>query len=454
MGSRWWVLACLCLMGCESEAVLVVSLRTDLVPGLEVTRATTTVADASATADFALGDDLIAGTRIAAFDVPHGQQRVTVTLSGPGAESLRRTVVVDVRGGTAVTVVLTRSCRGVSCPAASDAAATECLGGVCVAPECTPETPEQCPTAECAADGECPSGPACTSPACLDGVCGLRADASECGGGACDPDEGCVGASTPDGGVPMDAGPEPDAGVIDSGALDSGTSRLDSGRGDPPRDGGGPRDCASVCPGSCEGPLCVLDGTPLQSVCPDGVDCEFRCLGFGSCDVELFCGDGACNVRCEGPSSCRSIIHCGDASTCDVRCTNSTACGTVNCGAGACDVDCTREMTCTEVQCGTGAANVECAAMGACNTVTCPAPATRLDLVCDGFGACSDVSCGADTCVIDCLGTSCTNVTCDTACNCDVACMGFGGCSSVTCPSGCMSGPGCMSAGGGGCGCT
>lgn len=453
----WCALLLLCLAGCESEAVLVVSLRTDLVGGLEVDRAATVVDDGTmASTPLSAADDLIGGRRVAELSVAPGRRRVTVELSGPDGFVARRTLLVDVRGATAVTAVITRSCRGVTCPEASDAAATECLGGVCVPPECTPETPEFCPVAECEAPADCASGPMCTAPVCLGGACGLRADASACEGGVCDPDEGCVDAPPPDAGLPMDAGPG-DAGLSDAGPVDAGPS--DAGPSDAGPSDAGPSDagrsvCAGVCPGTCEGELCVLNGAAGQQVCPSrGVDCEFRCTGFGSCDGPLTCGAGDCTVICNGPSSCSGDIRCGGAARCDVRCTNSSTCtGEILCGANRCGVECSRESSCTTVRCGPGRADVSCTAMATCGEVLCPS-AARLDLVCTGFGACDDVSCGGAECAIDCSGTSCATVACAPACDCDVTCTGFSSCGTVTCPSGCASGRGCMSDGTPACGC-
>ncbi|MEC7524112.1 MAG: hypothetical protein VYE22_29795 [Myxococcota bacterium] len=450
----WWALALLLLAGCEGDALLVVSLRTDLVGGLEVTRAATVVDDGAAmeSASLAAGEDLVGGRRIAELSVAPGRRRVTVELSGPDGFVARRTLLVDVRGATAVTAVITRSCRGVMCPEASDAAATECLGGVCVPPECTPETPEFCPVAECEAAADCASGPMCTAPVCLGGACGLRADASACEGGVCDPDEGCVDGPAPDAGPPRDAG-LPDSGLPDGGLGDSGPT--DSGLPDTgPPDAGPDPGCVAACPGRCEGDLCVLDGTPGETACPPEIPCEFRCLGFTSCSSGLTCADGPCRFRCEGPGSCAGELLCGSASRCDVTCSGSGACdGVIRCGSGRCDVDCVNDNTCLEVGCGAAPADIECSAPGACSTVTCRAPSPRLDLLCMGFGACNDVTCSASVCAIDCSGTSCGSVNCSAACDCDVTCAGLGTCSSVECPTACASGRGCRSDGTPACAC-
>jgi len=432
-----WLLAVLAigLAGCDGDAVLVVSLRTDYVVGLEVDRATTVVGDGLATESIALdpSDDLIAGRRIAELSVPAGRRRITVELSGPGGFVARRVLALDVQTAAAVTAVITRSCAGVACPSASDAAATECLGGVCVSPECTPETPESCPEDQCEVDGDCAGGgPACTSPACFGGACGLRVDPGVCEPGVCDPVEGCVGAPPPDAGT--------DAGVV----MDAGP---------PPVDAGSP--CAQGCPGSCRGEICVLDGSPGQTVCPAGLDCELACDGFGACDSRLVCGDGVCVVHCGGGNACAGGVDCGRASRCEVTCDGPNACrlGAIECGTGACDVRCESDQSCTEVACGPGGSLVSCVGTGACPQVTCNEARGRLTLSCTGFGSCADVDCAGQECDIDCADNTCMSVDCAGACDCDVTCAPTGCGFGATCSPGCGAERGCMSDGTGACGC-
>ena len=98
------------------------------------------------------------------------------------------------RSSTIATVVLTRDCRGVDC--SMEDAASSCLGGRCSDPRCTPETPEFC-SAECAADGDCPTLSECSTPHCQDGLCLYRVEDARCGAlERCDIELGCL--SRPD----------------------------------------------------------------------------------------------------------------------------------------------------------------------------------------------------------------------------------------------------------------
>lgn len=175
------------LAGCGGEGDLFVELRTDWVPGQEVVRVDTAL-DGTPIGSLATahGDPLARGVRIAeAVAVPLGSHEVAVALIGPGdAVVARRRVRITLRGSLSVTVLVTRDCEGVSCPT-TDPSLSECVGGRCVAPECTPETPEACPPPSCE-----PS--ACASPvSCAEGVCDSGACLIAPIAGACEPDEYC-----------------------------------------------------------------------------------------------------------------------------------------------------------------------------------------------------------------------------------------------------------------------
>ncbi len=196
---RLWFVALLALSACGSDPRLRVDLRTDYVPRLEfVTVRTDIYADVDRTelelrAEFDLGDAQSAfeGVRIADARVGSGIKTLVVSLlERTGAILAERVIVVDVRGDTGVTALLTRNCEGVACPA-SIAAATQCLGGQCVTPDCTPETPENCPEPVCTTADDCPTGSSCTTPMCVSGACTLM-PTTECGDLLCDPNIGCV----------------------------------------------------------------------------------------------------------------------------------------------------------------------------------------------------------------------------------------------------------------------
>ncbi len=140
--------------------------------------------------------DLTQGMRIAELsDLTPGQYRVKVQLSGDVVVP-ERVIRVEMEDSFAVTVVITRDCADVVCPA-SEAALTQCLGGVCVDPACTPETPEHCPTPECASDADCAdTGIACAPAACVAGVCTAAPSSQTCLiGEYCEPTMGCIAQS-------------------------------------------------------------------------------------------------------------------------------------------------------------------------------------------------------------------------------------------------------------------
>ncbi len=233
-------LGLLCLgFGCEGDGslTLLVELKTDLVPGVEfaavhtsvATAAEPTVTIAEREVDVALGRDLTAGRRVAELDgLAPGTYVVTVSLVDiAGARVMSRDVVVTATATTGFTVLMTRNCVEVQCPAASgDPTHSACVGGRCVEPRCTPETPEYCPIPECMAASQC-SGDvsACAEPTCENGTCLVRTETAMCGGGEyCDPAVGCTPVPALGDGGAMDAGPGDagDAGDAGGGDADAG----------------------------------------------------------------------------------------------------------------------------------------------------------------------------------------------------------------------------------------
>lgn len=227
------------LTACSSnETGLVADLRTDYVAGLEVVRVTTSVVQVGATgpalletADVPAGADLLAGYRIANFDLPPGTWEATVTLEAArGADLAGRRVIVDIPEGSRIgaTLVVTRNCESVVC--ADD---QTCQDGMCVDPRCSPETPSACPAPVCTADSECTAmGAACVVGRCRDGVCFSAADDALCGGGElCDPVAGCVPVGVDVG--PMDSGVD----AMDSDVADADDAGTDGGGGDEPLTG-------------------------------------------------------------------------------------------------------------------------------------------------------------------------------------------------------------------------
>jgi len=228
------------LAGCGDDgALLVVDVRTDLVPAADFASVETLLAGSPFTAStearrVATGDlagaDFIAGERVAEFDgVASGTAYLRVKLlASDGTTVLSRDLAATVEGDIAVTVVLTRSCSGVLCPQPGDPAShTACEGGGCVDPRCSPEAPEYCEEPQCTADGDCPAT-GCLSGACRSGLCFVVTDDARCGAGQrCETSGECV-ADRRDAGA-GDAGPR-DAGLRDAGPRDAGPR--DAGPGD------------------------------------------------------------------------------------------------------------------------------------------------------------------------------------------------------------------------------
>ncbi len=187
-------------VGCAADDTLVIDLVTDLRAGVEWDGARVFVDGALQDEKLAdAGGDYVVGERIFEGLVESGQHRVEVVLSNDGFETIRRPAQVRVSGTTGVTIVVSRECRSVSCPV-EDPALEACLGGVCVEPSCTPETPELCPAPECTSDTDCGgAGVGCASTRCVEGSC-IEVDMGSCGESQyCNFDVGCLDLpSTPD----------------------------------------------------------------------------------------------------------------------------------------------------------------------------------------------------------------------------------------------------------------
>lgn len=255
------------LSACGSGASgleLLVELRTDFVPGADFDEMVVRLpGQPNAIREVSFDDDFLRGGRIAEFrDLAAGDIDLVVEMHKNGSAIMTRTVAVKLRRNLVVSVVMTRSCANVECPGSGDAPnATACVGGVCVDPGCTPETPESCPSPECSTPADCdPSGVSCQSAICLSGTC-LYADDDSCEENEyCDVDEdACVAIP----GMETDAGmSEPDAGPTDAGPPDSGMGGMDAG---PPLCGG------EVCE-SFE--FCVMDVCTSYPTCFTTAECD------------------------------------------------------------------------------------------------------------------------------------------------------------------------------------
>ncbi len=214
------LIAALSLGACEGDgATLVIDVKTDLVPGVELIAIRTELDAPRTRVDQVVfrGDDAASGIRAAELaGLADGDHVVDVSLLDAAMRVvLRRRVRVVVRGPTGVTLLFTRTCRDVVCPrTGEDTTLTECVGGACADPSCSVEVRATCPPAECTSDDACTFAASCARGACVDGFCLATSSAGACASNEyCHPDLGCLALPDP---IP-DAGPR-DAGAVDGGA--------------------------------------------------------------------------------------------------------------------------------------------------------------------------------------------------------------------------------------------
>jgi len=283
-------LCALVLGACAPEtARVVVDLRTDLLPLIEIAEVETILTPDGAAAGMTLSHDVdpdadyLRAVRIAEFqEVTPGVVLVVVRLRGAdGSLVVERRVSASVTATRVITVVVTRDCRGVMCPmAGDDPDATACVGSRCVSPECTPETPESCGAPRCASSSECTGTSSCARFECIGGWCLARPTPGACTAFEyCSIDRGCL---------PRDqscvAGEACDTGnACELGRIDCSTGSPlcraagPAARGEPCRDAADACDAPEMCDGtstSCPGDVLAPAGTP----CPEGY-----CNGLGTC---------------------------------------------------------------------------------------------------------------------------------------------------------------------------
>jgi hypothetical protein len=193
---------------CAPKVELFLDVRTDLVAGIEFRNVKTEVfAGLPSVEDDASeertrlravgrGEPFVDGVRVAELEeLDTGVYHVRVRLlDSNGTAVLQRIATITLRETSVFTITLTRDCRGVMCPDAADPAATACLGGRCVDPRCTDETPEYCGPPACTSDAECGVTASCAEARCGGGAC---LAAGEVGGACavgewCNPDLGCA----------------------------------------------------------------------------------------------------------------------------------------------------------------------------------------------------------------------------------------------------------------------
>jgi len=177
MTSHRWLLAALCCAwGCDSAEGLeiVVDLRTDYAPGVEIVRVETTLTAGASSEPRTVSTvvdattDLVAGHRVAELGgLARGSHRIDVALRAlDGSLVGRRSRTLELADDTGVTIVVTRDCAGGSCPGSADPpGATECQNGACCA-----ASDAVCGVA-CTTDGECGIPAGCGGARCADGAC-------------------------------------------------------------------------------------------------------------------------------------------------------------------------------------------------------------------------------------------------------------------------------------------
>lgn len=170
-------LLALLLAGCSCGApgeTLSVALVTDLIAGGEYltvrTELETLEGQPVVTEERRFGDGLVLlePEPVAALTgLSGGRYAVVVTLIDPdGVEVISRRALAEVAGRSSVTVVITRSCLGMTCGGEE-----ACVGGRCEALECGVDE-SACAEPVCDADGACGAiTTACLTPRCAAGVC-------------------------------------------------------------------------------------------------------------------------------------------------------------------------------------------------------------------------------------------------------------------------------------------
>ncbi len=282
-------------VGCApAPTLLVIDLRTDLVPSVEFVEVETIVIEQGASIGMTISrearatEDYVSTVRIAELvDLAPGTHTVRVRLRDEaGALVIERELLVLLEQSRVVTVVVTRDCLGVVCPmAGDDAGASVCLGARCVPPECLVEESETCTTSACERDADCAQTSECARFECAGRVCLARAMAGSCDAAEyCSVERGClprVSDCVAD--EPCETGRACERGRVDCAtgrAVCVGDGAL--ARGEPCRS---TRDACDA-PESCDGESVLC---PPDMLAPAGTPCsEGYCNGLGSC--------GACTV--------------------------------------------------------------------------------------------------------------------------------------------------------------
>ncbi|MAQ16104.1 MAG: hypothetical protein CMN30_15105 [Sandaracinus sp.] len=385
-----------------------VDVRTDYRPGRDFVGTKTTIvpmagdAGTDVEAEERLGTegDFLAGERIANFSgLGPGIHLVSVSLIGSGGEVVSsRRVSADVRGSSTVTVVITQSCRDQVCPAeGDDDSLTECAGGRCVDPRCSPEAPELCGD-RCESDGECPAASACTRGVCTDGTCLVAPDDDSCGAARiCDLEDGCVsidGSCAPRESLCDDGVDEDCDGVTDCADPDCAGASCDDG---------------VFCngPDHCEAGRCAAhEGSSCERLCDEGGRRCVDCNDDGNCGAPVEGAWGPCEAAiddCSGQGVRRREVRvptCVDGGCTEVTTTQTEACPVPRPEGSACGGDgrvcCGGACSRLDSNDHCGACRVSCASIG---TTCAPTGTGGFGCVgCTTDAACRSILNGAATC--------------------------------------------------------
>lgn len=161
------------LLGCAPSTSLTVQLTSDLVPGVEVDRASYEITQEGVSVGTGNRDLIGVGSlgrpiRLALVEgVTESSYDVRVRLERAGAVVAQRHVRVRVAGVTITTVLVSRGCQGIACADGTTDTSTSCVGSRCEPIGCTEEHPELCMSPECMHDADC----APSSIACVDTIC-------------------------------------------------------------------------------------------------------------------------------------------------------------------------------------------------------------------------------------------------------------------------------------------
>jgi hypothetical protein len=349
-------------------------------------------------------EPFLEGVRVADLgNVGVGRTFVRISLRDAAGRAIASRVLdVVLERSFAATILLTRSCRDVECPAPAGAPElSECQGGSCVDPRCSPATPEHCPPPRCDTDVECESELAwCGGErVCRRGYCLCRESMLPRDGG-------------------FDAGHD---GGFDGG-LDGGPTcaTLDCAN---PACVGSPCDDGSACTmgeacagGACTGGstvVCPADGNACtDDTCDPASGCVYpnntaACNDGNPCTSGDACSGGACRGGGTAPNG----TSCGGAGTvcCGGACVNTN--GDAN-HCGGCGVDCAAiGRTCAAT--GTGGyscrgctTNAECQSIlnGSATCYDVAAPPTFCQCQCAADGVCANAGCGTGMFCHDCPG--------------------------------------------------